>query len=50
LSNLEELILNILLKAIAKEIEKDGSAKPKYYDLVTVFLLASKDLVNMLKG
>ncbi len=37
LNNLEELILNILPKEIAKEIEKDGLAKPKKYDLVTVF-------------
>lgn len=37
LSNLEELILNILPKEIAKEIEQNGSAKAKNYDLVTVF-------------
>lgn len=37
LSNLEELVLNILPKEVAKEIEKNGSATPKHYDLVTVF-------------
>lgn len=37
LNNLEGLILNILPKEIAKEIQNDGSATPKYYDLVTVF-------------
>lgn len=37
LSNLEELILNILPKEIAKEIKENGSAKPQHYDLVTVF-------------
>jgi adenylate cyclase len=36
LSNLEELILNILPKEIAKEIKENGSAKPQHYDLVTV--------------
>ena len=37
LNNLEGLILNILPKEIAKEIENEGLATPKHYDLVTVF-------------
>ena len=36
LNNLEKLVINILPKEIAKEIQQDGSAKSKYYELVTV--------------
>lgn len=36
LNNLEELVLNILPKEIAEEIQKKGSAKAKRYELVTV--------------
>lgn len=36
LNNLEQLVLNILPKQIAKEIERDGVAKAKRYELVSV--------------
>lgn len=46
LNNLEELILNILPKEIADEIQEHGSAKTKHYDLATVLFADIKNFTQ----
>lgn len=44
---IENLLLNILPKKIAKELQKDGAAKPRHYESVSVLFTDFKDFTNI---